>query len=160
MRPKITEFFLNSAGSLLLMTGAAKLISASGSQKALLALEPVSQISFRNVFVIAGSLEMAIGLYCLFSHRLTLRTALVAWLSTLFLIYRYCVVVMGYHIPCSCLGTLTDALSISPHSADFAMKCILGYLLLGSYVILFRIWRHNGGKKLILPPENLAGPGL
>ena len=44
---------------------------------------------------------------------------------------------------CDVLGNLTDALHISPQTADTAMKIILGYLLVGSYGLLFWLWRQN-----------------
>jgi cbb3-type cytochrome oxidase subunit 3 len=39
-----------------------------------------------------------------------------------------------------------DALHIPPQTADTAMKIILAYLLLGSYAMLFWLWRQR--KKL------------
>jgi hypothetical protein len=56
---------------------------------------------------------------------------------------------MGYHKPCNCLGNLTDALHIPLQTADTAMKIVLGYLLIGSYAILFWLWR----QRRIAPPS-------
>src|ERR1022692_729687 len=44
---------------------------------------------------------------------------------------------------CACLGNLTDALHISPQTAETAMKIILGYLPLGSYCRLFWPYRRR-----------------
>jgi hypothetical protein len=59
-------------------------------------------------------------------------------------IYRIGLDWVGYHKPCSCLGTLTDSLHIPPQTADGAMKMILGYLIVGSFSTLFWLWRHRG----------------
>jgi hypothetical protein len=42
---------------------------------------------------------------------------------------------VGYRKPYGCLGNLTDALHIPPHTGDVAMKSILAYLLIGSYAL-------------------------
>ena len=47
---------------------------------------------------------------------------------------------MGWHKPCNCLGNLTDALHLSPQTADNIMKVVLAYLLIGSYGLLFWGW--------------------
>ncbi|MBI3849679.1 MAG: hypothetical protein HY298_05230 [Verrucomicrobia bacterium] len=41
----------------------------------------------------------------------------------------------------TCLGHLTDALHMSPQTADELMKVILAYLLIGSYALLQYQWR-------------------
>jgi hypothetical protein len=46
-------------------------------------------------------------------------------------------------LTCPCLGNLTDALHITPQTADTAMKIILTYLLIGSYASLFWLWRQR-----------------
>jgi hypothetical protein len=42
------------------------------------------------------------------------------------------------------MGSLTDTLHISPVVADNIMKVVLAYLLIGSYVTLFWLWRQHG----------------
>jgi hypothetical protein len=137
----LIRVFIYSAGSVLLVTAVAKFISSLGDQKVLQALEPLSGLPFREVFIITGLLEVAVGLCCLFHRRMLLQVGLVAWLATCFLWYRLALVWHGYHLPCSCLGNLTGALSISPHTADLVMKVVLGYLLVGSYASLLAMWR-------------------
>ena len=50
---------------------------------------------------------------------------------------------MGWHKPCGCLGNLTDALGISPETADTVAKVLLAYLLIGSYALLVWEWRKH-----------------
>jgi hypothetical protein len=143
MRFFFKKAFIFSAGLLLLVTAMAKFISASGSAKILITIDPIFAISFRYVLVLVGICELVIVIVCFFGKRLGLQAGLVAWLATSFLAYRFCLVWLGYHKPCSCLGNLTDALSIPPQIADNAMKFILAYLLIGSYASLFWLWKQG-----------------
>jgi hypothetical protein len=143
MRLKSEIFFIRSAGILLIITSAAKLISAGGSANILQNLDPVLSISFRQLFLIAGIFELTVALVCLFVKMVNVRLGLVAWLATNLLLYRMALWWVGYQKPCSCLGNLTDAIHISPPVADNLMKGALAYLLIGSYGILFRQWWKN-----------------
>jgi hypothetical protein len=138
---KMALFFRYSAGLLLLFTAIAKIVSACGSARILQTPDPVLSIPFQDLFWIVGSLELLVAFFCLWGKRLALPIGLVAWLATNFLAYRIALVTVDWHKPCSCLGNLTDALHISPQTADTAMKIILAYLLMGSYATLFWIWR-------------------
>jgi len=137
------RFYLKFAGIFLLATAAAKLISANGDARVLQNQDPVFSIPFRYVFRFVGALELLIAAICFLSRRAGLQAGLVAWLSTNFVLYRIYLLWIGWHKPCSCLGNLTDALHISPQTADTVMKIILAYLLLGSYASLFWLWRQR-----------------
>jgi hypothetical protein len=136
-------FFICSAGALLMITGTAKLISASGDAQLLQNPDPILSVSFRHVFWVVGVLELILAMVCFFGKRVGLQAGLVALLATNFVVYRLGLILVGYHKPCSCLGNLTDALHISPQTADTAMKIVLGYLLLGSYATLFWLWKEK-----------------
>ncbi len=144
MKPsKIARCFLFVAGVLLLATASAKLISSFGSAGILQNPDPIIGLTFRNEFRLVGAVELVIALVCLFGKGIKSQAGLVAWLSTTILAYRLGLVWFGYHKPCPCLGNLTDALHISPQTADTAMKIILAYLLIGSYATLFWLWRQR-----------------
>jgi len=66
---------------------------------------------------------------------------LIAFLSTNFVLYRITLEWFGYHRPCSCLGTLPNALHIPPQTVDWGVKFLLAYLLIGGYATLFWLWR-------------------
>jgi hypothetical protein len=132
--------FIISAGILLMVTGLAKFISAFGSAHVLVYPEPISGIKFRTVFFTAGLLELAVAFYCFFCKRVDIQISVLVWLSTIFVLYRFCLFWLGQK-PCRCLGNLTEALHIPSHTADIVMKIILAYLLLGSYAVLFGLWR-------------------
>jgi hypothetical protein len=145
----VTKVFNMSAGVLLLLTAEAKLFSSVGSASILQTIDPVLGIPFRELMWAAGGVELLIAFACFAGRDRASRAALVAWLATNFVVYRLCLVWIGYHKPCGCLGTLTDALNLSPQAADTIMKVVLGYLCIGSYVTLLWAWRRG-----------VAGPAL
>jgi len=152
MKLKIARGFIYSASLLLLVTAAAKLVSASGQAHMLQLTDPILLISFHHLFWILGFLELIVAAVCFFGKRLALQAGLLACLATNFVFYRLGLVLVGYHKPsCSCLGNLTDALHIPPQTADTVMKIILGYLLFGSYTTLLWLWLQNRAIPLAKP---------
>jgi hypothetical protein len=143
MQLKLVRLFIESAGVLLIVTAIAKLVSSAGSARILLAMDPLLKISFREVFWVVGAIELIIGLFCLTRSRTILQLVLTAWLSTGILLYRVGLSWIDYAKPCFCLGNLADALHIPPPMVDTAMKCILLYLLIGSYGMLLWLWRQK-----------------
>jgi len=128
------------AGVLIGVAAVGKVASALGNAHVLQYLDPIFGITFRQVFLLVGTLELGIAAICFFGRRLAFQAVVVAWLATAFLTYRLGLLWVGYKKPCSCLGNLTDALNISPQTADTVMKIILGYLLIFSYATLLFLW--------------------
>ena len=135
--------FILSAGAILAVTGAAKVWSGLGTAKVLAVADPIIGIQFGYLMLVVGITEIVVALICFIGKSQKFALGLVTWIATNFLVYRLGLLWVGYHKPCSCLGNLTDALHISPQTADTAMKTILGYLLLGSYGTLFWLWRQR-----------------
>ena len=126
--------FVYSAGIILLLTGIAKLISACGTARVLRLPVPFFDISFRWFFILAGLLEVAIALICVTKVKRSVQVGLVAWLSGNFLAYRIGLMIIGFEKPCPCLGSLVAALHISAEAAELAMRIIVLYLLVGSWL--------------------------
>ena len=141
MSAKLVRHFVVSAGVLLMMAGFAKVISSFGHSRVLEMEDSIFAIKYRLLFQLVGFLEMSIAFFCLSFKKPKLQSGFIAYLATCFLAYRVGMIWVGYHKPCDCLGTLTDALHLSPNTAATVMKCILAYLLIGSYVTLFCLWR-------------------
>jgi hypothetical protein len=141
--------FIRCSGALLLLSALAKLASTTSTAAILLKSDPVFGISFRHLFWLAGLIELAAALLCLFGRRLWLQLCVVAWLATSFVVYRAGSFLMGYKMPCSCLGTLTGALHIPPARADLAMQVVLAFLLCGSYFCIFRQWNRKIPEKVV-----------
>jgi hypothetical protein len=140
---KIARWFLCSAAVVLLVTAISKLISSFGHGAILHTNDPLAGLQFQDLFRIVGGIEVAVALACIFCRRLWFSGSLLAWLAACFLGYRIALILLHYNRPCSCMGNLTDALHISPQTADTAMKIILAYLLIGSYTALFWLWRQK-----------------
>jgi hypothetical protein len=137
MRKKITYFFIGTAAVVLGLTALAKIFSALGHARLLAVQDPILSVGFGNLMVLVGLAELAVAFLCC-SRWLSpqVKLALVAWLATNFLVYRIGLWWVGWKRPCSCLGTLTDALHIPAAAADTAMKAVLAFLLVGSYALL------------------------
>jgi hypothetical protein len=100
--------------------------------------------------------ELVIAVFCLLTTKRQFALMALALLSTNFVVYRLGLWWMGWHQPCGCLGNLTDALRISPTTADHIMKGVLAYLLIGSYGLLWRQWR--GGRSARGAAEDEKAP--
>jgi hypothetical protein len=142
---EVRKRFYISAGVILVITGTAKIWSGLGSGAVLRMSDPLFNLQFGHLMLVAGVVELVIASACFFSKYEKLAVICLAWLSTCLLIYRLGLWWLGWHRPCSCLGNLTDALHISPQIADTAMKIVLAYLLIGSYGILAQKWWRRSG---------------
>lgn len=131
--------FIRSAGTILAVTGLAKVWSALTPTKILAVDDPITGLSFGHLLLAVGLIELAIAGVCLFWRSQKPSLMLIACLATNFSVYRLGLFLIGWHRPCSCMGNLTDALHIRPEVADNIMKVVLGYLLIGSYGLL--IWQ-------------------
>ena len=134
--------FIISAGAILLVTGVAKLWSATGTAGLLAQNDPVFRIPFREILVLASVMELVVSGFCIFGRSNLLKISLIACLSTQIAIYRAGLWWVGWEKPCNCLGGLSDALHLSPTVADDIIKTTLLYLCVGSY--LFLAFRWNG----------------
>ena len=124
--------------------------SAFDNAELLRRLDPILNIQFGHLMLAAGISELIVAIFCLFSKSKTTANILVAFLAGSLMVYRFGLWWIGWRRACSCLGNLTDALHIPPHTADTAMKIILVYLLIGSYATLFWLWRQR--KNAVAPP--------
>jgi hypothetical protein len=137
---KIIHRYSFTVGVILLLTAIAKFISASGNAHILNSHDPSLGIQYNHLLLIAAICELFVSIVCLLSRHTFMKVTLIAWLSTIFAIYRFTVFWLNVPKPCPCLGTLTEALHISPQTANTTMEIILVYLFVGSYAALFWLW--------------------
>lgn len=140
---RLTEWFLVCAGLTLAITGIAKVFSATGPARALDIMDPVFGLTFRNIFLFVGLLELLISFFCIFTTQRWFSLLAIMWLSTNFLVYRINLYFADWHEPCGCMGSLTQGLHLSARMADSIMLWVLAYLLLGSYFLGFIEWRRT-----------------
>jgi hypothetical protein len=133
----LVRLFIASAIVVLGVSAVAKMISASGESRMLAFPDPLLGVfSRRQVMVVAAMVEALIIVLVRREMDVARKAALVAWISTVFAVYRMGLWWIGYSGSCGCLGNLTDALGISAPAADWLMKLTLAYLLAGSYAIM------------------------
>lgn len=137
-RSRVT-WFRGVAGALLAVTGIAKIWRSFGNVQLLGLHDPVFAVEFRHLLLAAGALEMIVAAMALFSSQKVLPYAAIAWLATNIAIYRIGLWYLNWHLPCPCLGSLTQALNIPARLADDLMKVMLLWLLAGSYLNLIRV---------------------
>jgi hypothetical protein len=132
--------FLWSASIFLLATAAVKLISVSVGEIHILAQrDPVVWfLPNRQVLLLVAALEILVAGALIFD-RLSyfVKTALAAWLFTLFLSYRVGLWALGEQQACKCLGNAAAWLNINPKILDVSMGVFLGFFLVISYLLLF-----------------------
>jgi hypothetical protein len=134
----------------LTITGIAKVWSAFGTSRILALVDPIISVKFGHLMLATGLVEIVIALVCFFSQRQTLALGFLAWIASMFLLYRFGLWWINWQHSCSCLGNLADALHISPQIADNTMKAVLAYLLIGSYGLLIR--QRCQGRPPVPPP--------
>jgi len=133
----LINLFVWSSAALLIVTAAAKLVSCFGTAKILQNSDPLVGLRFGRLMFIAGIIELGVAVNSLFLKDRIVAVTLIAWLASVFVLYRLGLFFVGLNIPCPCLGGFTDAIHLRKEIADSIMKVVLGYLLLGSYGILF-----------------------
>jgi uncharacterized membrane protein len=153
---RIAFWFLRTAAVVLLVTGLAKMGSGFGNARILSVEDPIVGVTFGKLLPAAGIAEVLVGMACL-SNRVAPRfkLGLVACLATDFLLYRIGLWFVGWHHPCSCMGSLAGALHLSDVAADRIMKGVLAFLLVGSYVGL-SWWRHRRNLPVAEAPPVLS----
>jgi len=101
--------------------------------------------------LISGLGEIIISILCYSRIKSSLKLIILAWVATSFLIYRVGMIEAGWRKPCICLGNLTQEIHISTKAADELMEFVLAYLIIGSYVGIFYIFKTSQAtKKLTL----------
>jgi hypothetical protein len=140
MCPPIRMFILTS-GVILAISATAKIVSAFGNAGVLASPDPVFKVAYRYVFLAVGTVELIVAILSFASKRIRSLLLLIAWVATCCAVYRFGLILIQYEKPCICLGTLTEALHISPGSADAGLQIALLYMMAGSYWGLWYLWR-------------------
>jgi len=132
--------FIYSAGIILLITGVAKVVSVFGHDAVLRKPDPILGMRFDHLLFLVGLVELAVALVCFRSRNQTLALALVSALSINFLGYRTGLWMIHWAGYCHCLGTLTDAIHLSPQQAARLSGAAFVYLITGSFYFIGLSW--------------------
>lgn len=130
---RIIKLFCRSAGAILVITGLSKIWAVVANHaKSFEYHDSISGFTFKDLMLASGVLELIVASICFYTKASRYAAVSIAWLSSCLLVYRLGLWCEGWLSPCSCMGSLTQALHISPQTADTAMRIILAYLLVGS----------------------------
>lgn len=130
---RLSKAFIISGAAILLLTGFAKLISSVGTAPIVKAVDPIIGLRNRELFLLVAFMEIGIGISCLTAHSVRTRLLLIAWVSSLFAVYRMGMWMFGINRPCPCLGTLAQFFGAKSDILDTALRYLFYYLLIGSY---------------------------
>jgi hypothetical protein len=128
---KWPETFMFSAGGILLLGGAAKMVEVLKHPQLLDLTDPFG-LPFRYVLAFLCLAEMAVAWLCLFTNKRGSSLGCVACLTTSLVAYRIGLWMRGWSHPAPLLGSLMEALNISPLIADGLVTAASVYLLIGS----------------------------
>ena len=137
----MVAWFLRSGSLILLTVGIAKLLGSFGNDGILDQDDPVFKVSLRFLTRWVGSLEILVSIICFLSRKHGFSAALIAIMATDFAIYRVGMMLTGSHRTCPCLGSITGFLHIPNVLADRIATMLFLYLIVGSYVAVFWLWR-------------------
>jgi hypothetical protein len=132
--------FITSAGAILLISVFTRLLISIGSASALSLPEPVLGIPIRYAVLIAGSVELAVSLLCLFGKDIKFQIGCLGWLATNYLIYRIALFCMRSHVQATWIGSLTDPLHLSRGYVGYGVQFLPLFLLVGSYAAAVQLW--------------------
>jgi hypothetical protein len=136
VRPAFVWF----SSAVLLFTALAKLFSAAHPVPVLLLSDPVFSFASRlTIFRIAACVELLTILAFLLTSSYVIRLTLIAWLSSLFLVYHLGLfLIHPYQRYCPCLGTIGQALGLSDRTVSGLTFLLALVMLLGAASILAR----------------------
>src|ERR1043165_3376221 len=136
---RLEQAFVSSAAVLLLLTAVAKLFSLTGSVGILDTRDPVfSFLNTRQMLLLVALIEIAVASFVLL-RRMEIQTdlLLIAWLGSLFGLYRLALWFAHSQKPCKCLGGALDWTGLSDTAIRGITFAMFVYLLLGGPVLLF-----------------------
>jgi len=121
---------------MLLLTAVAKIVSSGGNAGALNVNDRVFGLPNSYLLLLAGLVEGAAAIFCFIGKSRRMQVAILAWLASVFLLYRLNLWAQGYRGLCPCLGNMTSAIHLPSRAADWWLRVVLGYILIGSYSAL------------------------
>ncbi len=134
-----TKIFIVIAGLILTVTALAKIISAQQAVGYLNLRDPLFEfMTNRQMLSGAAAIELVIVILLFWVKNQQKRLTLIAWLGSVFLLYRVSVHLVGSpgFVPCPCLGNAAALMHMDPVHLDWIIKSLLIYLLVGSYGLL------------------------
>ena len=131
------RWFMLSAGGILLFGGITRLLNVFEKTPQLDISSPIVLISFRQLLLCIGIVDLIVACLCLFTNKRTLSLVLITWLVTIYGVYRVGLWTTGWYHPYPLLANLMETLNISPFMADGLATAISAFLFIGSIRMLW-----------------------
>ena len=125
------KYFLNVSACILVVTALAKLYGLTYGEQ-LQQLDPVFGVKNSVVMLLVSVAELWVVYLVLSAPQSVTKLVALAWISSNFLAYRFGLYMVGFKGWCSCLGTLTKQLPVSPETAEAIMLTIAVFVFIGS----------------------------
>lgn len=132
----LTQFFLWSAGALLLAAALERFLLATGSSQILALPDAVLGIPVRTALLLVGALELLVALVCLLGKSPGTPATLLTWLLLSGAAYRVGLVYLGCSVRCTCLGRFADPLRLAGGGLADLVAVLPGFLLAGAGGVL------------------------
>jgi hypothetical protein len=155
---KFMKLFVKLACGVLVVTALAKLLMVVGESRILAQPDPLlGSLTNRQVLFLAAGMELGVVALVWSGVSWLLRVGFIAWVSTVFLIYRGGLWAGGHEGSCKCLGNLSQILGLSAGMMDGIMKGVLAFLVVGSYFYLGKmLWAARTGSPSAVSTESCA----
>ncbi len=153
----LVNTYLGLAGALLLVAAGLKLFGLLYMPEASDARDLVfPMVRSSLVMMCALVLEVAATLVIAFTNDSLLKGIVLAWLSTLLLIYRLSLLAIDPDVPCQCFGSGLTWQKEHVDALQAFSKWLMGFLLVGSYSLLTYHCSGRTGDSRRLYPGNRA----
>lgn len=129
----LRQYFHVSAAALLLVVGSSKVLEALKEIPLLQLKDPVFDfVTRRQLLCLTGLVEIVAALIVVLNASSTVKSVLLVYLSSNFMLYRLFALLVGSGEPCHCLGVLTSIFFLRPKTSEKIAASIAIYLLVGS----------------------------
>jgi hypothetical protein len=141
---RIIALFIYSCALVLLIAAAAKLVSVFGDERILDEADPLLQVANRWVYSAAGLVELAVVWWLMWGGKKTSEKLMVlAWLGTVFALYRFGLFWFKFDKPCSCMGNAFSWAGLGSETMDAIAFGLFLYLAIGAYFFGIIEWQRG-----------------
>jgi hypothetical protein len=140
MPAKWINYFVLSAGGLLLAAALSRFLIAVGNAQVLALSDPMLGIPLRYALLAVGALELVVALICLFGKQLGLQIGWLVWLSINFTVFWIGLRWQHCQPQGTCIGSLTDPLRLYHGRMGYVYKFVPFCLVLASYAAGLWFW--------------------
>ena len=129
----VHRWLVPAAGVLFVVVGLAKVASVFGGAELLGKPDPVFGFMWRELMVVAGLVEIAVGLVCLLGKSRLFRAGSLLFLGSGLLMYRGMYWGAGAEGACPCWGGLLEQVRTDHGKENWMAASILVYILLAGF---------------------------